>query len=294
MNHIPILVDEVMDMLIPQQGDFFIDGTLGGGGHSREIIKKITPEGILLGVDWDKNAIEEFKKEERSYKKVKIVSHHGNYANMPQILQKNKLPKAQGLLIDLGMSSLQLEESGRGFSFLKDEPLDMRYNKEDENGITASDIVNGCNKRELEKIIMEYGEDGNANRISSQIVRERKKGKIKTTRELTQLICDVVPKYGRINPATKTFMALRIYINRELENLKELLANLPNVMESGGRVAIISFHSLEDRIVKHHFRERSHEGEVKIKTKKPIIATEKERYENPRSRSAKLRSIEIL
>ena len=295
MKHIPVLLNEVIESLNPKPGNFFIDGTVDGGGHAREIIKKIEPGGIFLGIDWDESMVERLKESMES-KKAKIILVHSNYKNIQEILKKNNLPKADGLLLDLGFSSEQIEESKRGFSFLKDEVLDMRYSRE--AGVqSAAEVVNSLSENDLADIFYKYGEERFSRRIAKKIVEERRRKKIFMTSELVGIIRTAVPKSyerGRIHPATRIFQALRIYVNRELENVETILENLREIINSGGRVAIITFHSLEDRLVKHYFRKMEKENLCKILTKKPIVPSEEETKSNPRSRSSKLRVIQIL
>jgi len=285
VNHIPVLLTETIELLNPEPGDFIIDGTLGAGGHAREIIKRIKPNGTFLGIDWDEAAVKNFQQD------ADIIQ--GNYADIPNIIQQKNLPKANGLLLDLGLSSDQFESSGRGYSFQKDEPLDMRYNTEDEDAPTAQEIISSYPESKLADLIWELGEERHARRIAKAIVETRRKEKITSTKELAEIITHAVPGRGRMHPATKTFMALRICVNRELENLKSILGKLPEIIAPEGRVVIISFHSLEDRIVKQHFRKLEQEGRAVRLTKKPIIPSREEITDNPRSRSAKLRAIEI-
>lgn len=289
--HKPVLLKETIEILNPQPGEFFIDGTIGNGGHAMAILEKIGPKGKLLGIDWDGNAIERLKIERfKNYKNV--ILRQGNYADLPEILKslkdgKFKSLKADGLLLDLGFSSEQL--AGRGFSFLRNEFLDMRYSTDTE--ITAAEVVNSFNEKDLADIIYNYGEERYSRRIARKIVEERRKKPIKTTFELAALVNKAVPGRGRLNPSTKTFQALRIYVNKELENLETLLKNLNKIVK--GRIAIISFHSLEDRLVKNYFRELKKSGKAEILTGKPIRSTIQEIQINPRSRSAKLRTIII-
>lgn len=295
MNHVPVLLKEVIAVLDPKPGEFFIDGTVNGGGHAVAILEKISPAGKFLGIDWDNDAVDIFKlKTEKS--KPKIIAIHGNYADLPEILEKEKLSKADGLLLDLGMSSEQLERSGRGFSFRKDEPLIMQYQSSSEI-LTAAEIINSFNEKELADIFFKYGEERFSRKIAGKIIEERKNKRILTTFELIAIIKKAVPENyekGRIHPATRIFQALRIYVNSELENLEKLLKNLDKILKPKGRIAIISFHSLEDRLVKHYFREKAKEREMEILTKKPIGPTIEEVGQNPRSRSAKLRAAKLL
>ena len=316
--HTPVLLKEVVEILNPQPGEFFVDGTLGGGGHAVEIIKKISPNGKLLGVDWDKDAIERLKivfargkspegLKLKDYKNVILINN--NYANLPEILKKIRkadpsIPlRASGLILDLGFSSEQLEKSGRGFSFLKNEPLDMRYSQEMSNekgemrNLTAVEIVNSFNEKDLADIFYKYGEERFSRRIAKKIIEERRKKRILTTLDLVEVIKKAAPRSyekGRIHPATRVFQALRIYVNDELGNLEKLLKNIDKIIKNKGRIAIISFHSLEDRLVKNYFREMAKKGMAEILTKKPITATLEEIRKNPRSRSAKMRAIKLI
>lgn len=328
MTHIPALLKETIEILNPQPGEFFIDSTLGSAGHALEIIKKISPGGIFLGVDWDKDSVEKsaarIKQKKTDLKK--LIFTCANYADLPEILKmvrqahhkKEKLgregsevkvllpSKADGILLDLGISSDQLENSGRGFSFLKDEPLDMRYNadlrglnadlhgQDAASSLTAGEVINTFSKKELADIFWKYGEEKFADRIADEIVKNRKKRKIGTTKDLVNVVLRALPRRTKIHPATRIFMALRIFINRELENLERILLKAPEILQNNGRLAIISFHSLEDRIVKNHFRDLAKQGMVEILTKKPIRPSWQEIQENPKSRSAKLRAIRLI
>lgn len=287
MIHIPVLLHEVLEILDLKPGQFVIDGTLGSGGHAREMIKRVAPEGIFLGVDRDSNAVKAFENSDQTVKKYVLQA---NYSELPRIINDYNLPKADALLLDLGFSSDQLTagggQVGRGFSFQVNEPLIMTY---DEDGTPVKDLLTELNEQEIAKILTELGEERYAKKIAVSIKAKVKNRQMETTQDLVSAVMASVPsnyEYGRIHPATRTFQALRIYANKELEHLKSLIENLPSVVKKGGRVAIISFHSLEDRIVKHSFKTI---GEVI--TKKPIIATEEEVLNNPRSRSAKLRGI---
>lgn len=299
--HIPVLFDEVLHYLDPHPGDFIIDGTAGGGGHAQEIIKRISPGGIFLGVDLDKTMV--MKTEKRlmtNDKQLTTRFRHGNYADLPRILEREGLGLADGLLLDLGFSTEQLE--GRGFSFRRDEILDMRYDfsndarmKSNESQM-AAEIVNSLTKNELADIFETCGEERYSRRIAGEIVVTRKRKRITRTVELAEVVRRAVPaRYegGRIHPATRVFQALRIYVNRELLNLDAVLKELPNVVLPQGRVVIISFHSLEDRRVKRTFREMGKQGNARILTKKPVRAGKEEVSENPSSRSAKLRAIQF-
>jgi len=305
MTHIPVLLNEVIKVLDPKPGEFIIDGTAGSGGHSAEILEKIGAKGKLLSIDWDSENIKNLETKFSGKKNIILVNE--NYASAAEILKKNDLDKADGLLIDLGFSSVQLE-SNRGFSFQKDEPLDMRYyvsendppaggGKSRERIQAAAEIVNSYSEKELADIFYIYGEERMSRQIAKKIVEERRKERIMTTGRLVEVVKMAVGRgyeKGRINPATRVFQALRIYVNKELENLETVLKSLSEIIKPNGRVAIISFHSLEDRIVKNYFREMEKNKSGKILTKKPIIASEEEIRSNPRSRSAKLRAIIIM
>jgi len=290
MEHVPVLLNEVIKILDPQPGEFFIDGTLGGGGHAREIIKKVEPNGKFLGIDWDNAAIGKFRSSVVSHK-PSVILINDNYKNIPMILKEKKLGKADGVLLDLGFSSEQLTDSGRGFSFLRDEPLFMTYSKETK---PAYRVLSEESESNLKQIIREFGEE----RFASRIARAIKKNlPILNSGKLAAVVAGAVPgnyERGRIHPATRTFQAIRIFVNRELENLKIFLGEVPSILNPGARLAVISFHSLEDRIVKNRFRELKTEGLAELLTKKPMIAEAGEIRGNPRSRSAKLRAIKIL
>ena len=287
-SHQPVLIREVMRSINPQPGEFIIDGTIDGGGHAEEIVRLIAPNGMLLGVDWDDEMIAISRKKLEG--KGNVVLAQGNYAELPNILQGLKLERANGLLLDLGFSSNQLEYAGRGFSFQKDEVLDMRYNQGESP--MAAEVLQQAREEELADIFYKFGEERASRKIAKAIVETRRKTPIVTTRDLVEIAKQYV-RQSRLNPATKIFQALRIYVNRELENLEAVLDRLEEIVRPGGRVAIITFHSLEDRIVKNKFREREKKGTATSMTKKPIEASEEERERNPRSRSAKLRVITI-
>ncbi len=296
MPHIPVLLKEVVRVLDPQPGELFVDGTLGGGGHTLAILEKIKSRGTLLGLDWDEKNLERFREANKELK-GKFTLIHENYANLQEILEKHRLPKADGLLLDLGFSSEQIEKSGRGFSFLKSEPLDMRYNPEDDNRATAANVINSASEEELARIIYEYGEERFSWQIAEKIAERRRRKRILNAGELVEVIRSAVPRnyeHGRIHPATRTFQALRIYVNDELGNLKTILEKLPEVINERGRIAIISFHSLEDRIIKKSFQELVSRKKGWLINKKPITAGREEVNVNPKSRSAKLRAIQLI
>lgn len=292
--HVPVLLKEAIEILSPEKGEFFIDGTLGGGGHAEEILKRISPGGTLLGIDWDPEMLEGTEKRfeglDLGSKKIFIK---GNYADLPKILLGNHLPKADGMILDLGFSSWHIESSGRGFSFGKDEPLIMRYHAA--NGQpTAYEAVNGLSEKTLADIIYQYGEERNSRRIAKTIVTARKEKKIRTAKELAEIIDTAFGgRRGKTSNATKTFQALRIYVNGELENLKTVLGGLPEILRGGGRLGIITFHSLEDKIVKDAFKLLHKNGKIEFLNKKVIKPEREEILRNPKSRSAKLRAVTI-
>ena len=292
MSHIPVLIDEVIETTNPKPGEFFIDGTLGSGGHAEEIIKRLTPDGIFLGIDWDRSSLEEAKIKLGEYGIRKIFLNE-NYASLSNILQRYNLPKAEGLLLDLGFSSMQIEESGKGFSFQKDEPLDMRYNP-NESKETAAEFINRATQDELARILWEYGEERQSRQIAKSIIEERRKEKILTTKQLVEIIEKTKKRQGKIHPATQTFQALRIYINQELENLQGVLKEIEGIVKEGGRIVVISFHSLEDRTIKQAFKKLEKEGRGRRINKKVIQPSWEEVQKNPRSRSAKLRALSLL
>lgn len=292
MDHTPVLLHEVIKYLNLKQGSFVIDGTIDGGGHATVILERIGKKGTLLGVDWDESMIRKTKN--RFANSTNVILETGNYADTPEILKKRNLGKADGLLLDLGFSSIQLEASGRGFSFEKNEPLLMTYS---DTRVPVYQLLRELKEDELANVIFKYGEERFSRRIAHSIKEKGRRVPIMRTTDLRQAIVSAVPKSyekGRIDPATRTFQALRIYANDELGNLEKTLNQLPEILKKYGRAVIISFHSLEDRIVKQEFRRLEKEGILKILIKKPIEASLDEKKVNPRSRSAKLRAIEII
>ena len=262
-QHVPVLLRETIEVLDPKPGEFFIDGTLDGGGHASAILEKMVPKGKFLGIDWDKNILETARVQLESRFQIPNPDFqpfwvNENFANLPEILEKNGLGKADGLLLDLGMSSEQLENSGRGFSLKKDEPLLMTMKKNPgEEDLTAGEIVNTWEEKNLADIIYGYGEERFSRRIAKGIVEARAKAKIETTADLVKVISDSVPavyRRGRIHFATMTFQALRIAVNDELRSLQTGLEKGFSALKEGGRMSVITFHSLEDRIVKHYFQ----------------------------------------
>ncbi len=288
--HVPVLFAETIAALDLKEGDAAIDGTYGGGGHAAGILARIGQSGRLLAIDWNEHAVRGCSAAYDLDRRVTCAM--GNFKDIPEIARLAGFPPADALLLDLGISSDELMHSGRGFSFQEDEPLMMTYNDTQE---PVADLLKDIEEDDLAKIIRAYGEERYAGRIA-RAIKERGRAKpVETTGELADIVERAVPRprggYSRIHPATRTFMALRIFANEELENVKQIIKAIPEIMVPGGRVAMISFHSLEDRIVKHAFRELAQAKRAEVLTKKPIIAGEDEVRANPRSRSAKLRAI---
>lgn len=292
MNHIPVLQKEALELLSPKADENFIDATIGSGGHAFEILERIKPKGKLLGIDASQSAIENLAKKIKDKEtENRLILVCDNFSNLQFIAGKYNFDEVQGIFADLGFSSIELEASGRGFSFLKDEILDMRFGEQD---LTAQKIINEWPEEKIKKILEEFGEERFAGFIARKIIETRKNARIETTFQLAEIIKKATPSfyhYKKIHPATKTFQALRIAVNSELENLKNFLNQAFKILEKGGRLAIISFHSLEDRIVKKFFKEKTEQKLAFILTKKPIKPGLAERVGNPRSRSAKLRAL---
>ncbi|MGB9911178.1 MAG: 16S rRNA (cytosine(1402)-N(4))-methyltransferase RsmH [Microgenomates group bacterium] len=300
--HKPVLLNKVIELLVVKKGGKYIDATVGGGGYALEIVKR---GGKILGIDCDPEAIqaagENLSLACPPLKQEKFASRvnsswrlvRGNFREIKKIAQKEGFGRVEGIIFDLGVSWHQLEEGRRGFSFRKEGPLDMRMDPSLK--ITAGDLVNNLSENELTKIFLKFGEEKRARRIAEAICRARQLKPITTTQELVEIILRALPKGKRKkHPARKCFQALRITVNNELENLKEALPQAEDLLKPGGRLLIISFHSLEDRIVKNFFNEEFKKGKLKILTKKPIRPTEEEKKENPKSRSAKLRVAEKI
>jgi 16S rRNA (cytosine1402-N4)-methyltransferase len=291
-RHITVLLKEVIEGLNLKPGMNAVDCTLGDAGHAEAILMATESRGMLLGIDADVEAILRSKQYLYGFGDRFIVARD-NFANLKQIIEKNKFFPVQAILMDLGWSSPQFEERGRGFSFLKDEVLDMRYGSECQTK-TAADILNSSSVEELAKIFHLYGEEKNSYAIAKAIVEAIKKKPIEKTGDLVPIIKALKHKNIKtIHPATKVFQALRIAVNNELEVLRQALPQAVEVLASGGRLAVISFHSLEDRIVKQYFRSIENTL-VKVVTKKPVVPSREEIRKNPRSRSAKMRVVEKL
>ncbi len=302
-HHIPIMKEACIKSLAIKADGVYVDGTLGGGGHAHAILMHLET-GRLIGIDRDFAAIRAASQRLATYSQ-NFVAYKRNYKEIPQVIREEGLVGVDGILLDLGVSSHQLDTPERGFSFHEDAPLDMRMNQSDQ--LTASDVVNTYSERELYNIIKNYGEERWAKRIAQFIVNERTVKPFETTFDLVRVIKQAIPKKVRVDgghPARKTFQAIRIEVNGELDALSETIVNLVEVLKPNGRLAIITFHSLEDRIVKHTFKELAkdcicppefpictcqHRSIVKLVNRKPIVPTEREVADNPRARSAKLR-----
>ncbi|MGA7138922.1 MAG: 16S rRNA (cytosine(1402)-N(4))-methyltransferase RsmH [Terriglobales bacterium] len=294
-GHVPVLLKEAIDFLDVKRGGTYLDATVGLGGHSLEIARRLGALGHLIGFDKDAAALERagsvLGEGTGEGARCSMTLIHGSFAEVGERVAPASL---DGLLADLGISSLQLSDAARGFSFQAEGPLDMRMNPM--SGETAEQVVNHIDERELADVIYEFGEERRSRRIARAIVRSRP---IRTTTQLVEVVAAAARsmklgrhKYDRIHPATKTFQALRIFVNHELDDLKVLLEAAPGVLKPGGRLVVISFHSLEDRIVKDALREGARQGWYRLLTKKPVTASEEEIDRNPRSRSAKMRAAE--
>lgn len=307
-GHKPVLLQESIDYLNCKKGGIYIDGTLGRGGHSEEILKNLQGSGRLIAIDRDLKAIETVREKLKDYKNLELI--HNNYTNIPDIIENLKLDKVDGMLFDIGVSSPQLDNPERGFSYNYNAPLDMRMNQD--QGLTAAEIVNRYSGDELNKIIKEYGEEKWASRIASFIVDFRQNKPIETTFDLIDIIKAAIPASARRSgghPARRTFQALRIATNNELNQLKDMIESVIPFLRPKGRICIISFHSLEDRIVKHEYRKLAKKcvcppdfpicvcdkkAQVRVITRKPVTPSKEELEDNPRARSAKLRAAEKL
>lgn len=304
-EHVPVLLNEIIDILNPQPGDIFVDCTLGGGGHSKAILERTLPHGYLIGIDQDLNALNAARKNLSRYKD-NIIFVHSNYKNLDEIISKYSPEGINGILFDLGVSSHQLDEKERGFSYMQDAPLDMRMNQT--NSFSARDLINSYSEEMLANIIKEYGEERWAKRIAQFIVQARNKKSIETTGELVEIIKAAIPARARKDgphPAKRTFQAIRIAVNEELDVLEQALDIAVKWLKKGGKIGVISFHSLEDRIVKERFKylaqkcvcpseipicQCNKKALIKILTRKPVVANKEELATNPRARSAKFRA----
>ena len=305
-KHVSVLLEECMEALNIKENGIYVDCTLGGAGHTKEILKKLR-DGKLIGIDQDTDALNNARDILKDYDNVVLV--HSNFENIGKIIEEHAPQGVDGILMDLGVSSYQLDEGERGFSYMKDAPLDMRMNREDV--LSAYDVVNGYEEADIARVIRDYGEEKFAKRIAGFIVKAREEKPIATTHELVDIIKAAIPAKARRegpHPAKRTFQAIRIEVNRELTIIRDTILDAVEGLKPEGRLAIITFHSLEDRIVKNTYKELmspctcptsmpcicGKTATVKILTRKPILPGEEEIEENPRSRSAKLRVLEKI
>lgn len=308
-QHIPVLFREIMEIMVPKPGEFFVDCTLGGGGHSKGFLERTSPNGLLIGIDQDSDALVAARQNLRAYD-GRIMLVHSNYSNLDKILNDYAPEGVDGILFDIGVSSHQLDEAERGFSYMQDAPLDMRMDQT--QSLDAWQVVNTYKEEELQRILKEYGEERWAKRIAQFLVEFRSKKPIDTTGELVDIIKRAIPKGAReegSHPAKRTFQAIRIEVNDELGVLNRTIQVAAKHLKKGGRLGIISFHSLEDRIVKEQFRYLASDcicppelpicqcdkvSEVKILTRKPVTASPEELERNSRAKSAKFRAVEKI
>ena len=304
-QHVPVLLNESLDLLIKKKDGIYFEGTLGFGGHTGEILKRLDKNGLVISTDVDREAFEYCKKRFEKEKRVRLYNF--NFSLIDVIAKIESLMLFDGVIADLGVSSYQLDNASSGFTYSSDSPLDLRMDKNLKT--TAADIVNSFDEEELARIIYEYGEEKKSRKIARQIINSRKNGTIKTSFDLKKIIEEITPQRYLVKTLSRVFQALRIHINNELESLKQFLNNSMNVMKSGSRIVIISYHSLEDRIVKEFFKYEEldcicpkdspvctcdKESRLKILTRKPIVPSDNEIKINKRSRSAKLRAAEVL
>jgi 16S rRNA (cytosine1402-N4)-methyltransferase len=296
-EHVPVMTREVVELLRPGRGGLYVDCTIGLGGHSGALLEAGASK--LLGIDRDPDALSAARASlQRWGDRIELV--HADYRDLPRVLAERSIDGVDGALADLGVSSLQLDAEGRGFSFRRDEPLDMRMDRT--KGPTAAELLRDVDEQALADVIFTFGEERFSRRIARAIAEARRESEVRTTGQLAQIVRRAVPRrgYQRIDPATRTFQALRIWVNRELDGLDAFLSAAADVLRAGARLAVISFHSLEDRIVKHVFRALAGarrggagtESALRIVTKRPLVPGDAELDRNPRARSAKLRAIE--
>jgi 16S rRNA (cytosine1402-N4)-methyltransferase len=292
-GHRPVMPREAVELLAPAPGKVIVDATVGMGGHSLAMLPALMPTGQLMAMDCDADAIERARARLAEFA-PHVQFLHANFRQLRETLEELGVSGVHGVLADVGISSLHVETPERGFSFLRDGPLDMRMDQR--SSVTAASLINRMPEPDLVHVIQTYGEERFARRIARKIVQTRRAQPIRTTTQLARLITEAVPGRGggRLHPATRTFQALRIAVNDELGALEALLAALPDVLLPGGRAVLISFHSLEDRLVKRSFQQAAREGVYRLLTKKPLVPSEEEARDNPRARSAKLRAVERL
>jgi len=289
--HRPVMVAEVLEHLAPARGGVFVDGTVGLGGHAQALLDAGATR--LIGLDRDADSVARAR-ERLAASGDRVAIEHRDYRELDEVLDARQVATVAGVLVDLGVSSMQLDAPGRGFSFRRDEPLDMRMDRS--SGPTAAELIAGADERELADVIYRFGEERRSRRIARALVWARERQAIATTGQLAEIVRRSLPRRGpsRIDPATRTFQAIRIWVNRELDGLDGFLERAARRLEPGGRLVVLTFHSLEDRIVKHAFRAMQAAGEIGItvRTKRPVTPGEAEADDNPRARSAKLRAVE--
>lgn len=304
------MLDEVLEFLNCRPGKIYVDCTLGGCGHTRAILPRVMPEGLLVGLDQDFDAIVNAREVLRPFE-ANVRLFHENFIRLPGLLAQSDIPAVDGILLDLGLSLHQLESSGRGFSFLKDEPLDMRMDIR--SSTIAGDLINRMSEKELARIFRQYGEERMSRKIARKIIAVRNQAPITTTKQLSELICSVMPigfsAKHRIHPATRTFMALRIAVNQELERLDTFIRDAADLLTPGGRLCVLSFHSLEDRIVKHRLKNMekacvcppdfpkcvcNKQKTMRLLTRRPVCPANAEIQKNRMARSTKLRAAEKI
>lgn len=294
-SHVPVLVAEVLSYLHFRPDGIYVDATVGSGGHARWILEKSAPAGKVIGLDCDSAAIARARQNLESFGE-RFIPIRKNFRDLKEVLHSLSIPAVDGILADLGVSSEQLDDPERGISFRWEAPLDMRLDPE--GPLTAGELIRRLAAEEMEKILREFGEERLAGRIAKAIVRERRVRPLQTTGDLLRVIQGTIPRYRtRIHPATRTFQALRLAVNEELTSLEIFLRECPDLLKPGGRLGVISFHSLEDRIVKEHFRKWGKRGKgetplFRILTPKPVVPSPEEIRSNPRARSAKFRAVE--
>ncbi|MFA5009892.1 MAG: 16S rRNA (cytosine(1402)-N(4))-methyltransferase RsmH [Patescibacteria group bacterium] len=288
-SHIPVLAKEALEFLAPQPDDILVDATVGLGGHARILAEKLGPNGRLIGIDQDEQTLQIANDNLKSFND-RVVLVHGNFRHLRELVENAGYRRVDGILFDLGFSSFQIDEPTRGFSFLHDAPLDMRMDTTS-GGTTAAELVNRASYNELVRILAEYGEEPKAEAITKRILEARRRAPIATTMDLVRVVGG---HQGKIHPATRVFQALRIAVNDELQALREALPQAIELLKPQGRLVVITFHSLEDRIVKNFFKNEATGGRTRPLTKKALPPSWEERRSNSRSRSAKLRAVERL
>jgi len=291
MSHVPVLLNEVLKYLNPRPNQNFVDATVGDGGHAKAILEKTLPNGKLIAIDRDIDSIIRAKSNLKEFGD-RILFINNSFGNLLKITEELKIGFIHGIIFDFGMSTNQLENSGRGFSFQKDEILDMRFDSK--NPLMAEDVLNDYSEARLVEIFKKFGEEPKAKVIARAVVAFRKNQRIKTTQELVEIVENVSHRRNKLHPATLIFQALRIEVNQELAEIEKALAVVPEILSKDGRAAFISFHSLEDRLIKNWSRDLNKKNIINILNKKPIIVSAEEIKINPKSRSAKLRIVEKI